>query len=82
MLGRDSTNHRFPEDGFDGLAFLVASQRQSRECEKLLLINRYHVKFLAEFAAQLRAMPDGDRNLLDHSLLYMGSTWEIPTGTS
>ena len=31
------------------------------------------MKFIAEFASQLRAMPDGDGNLLDHSLIYMGS---------
>jgi hypothetical protein len=36
-------------------------------------INRYHVSLTADFASQLRAMPDGDGNLLDHSLIYMGS---------
>jgi hypothetical protein len=36
-------------------------------------LNRYHVSSLAYFAEKLKAIPDGDGSLLDHSLLMYGS---------
>ena len=36
-------------------------------------INRYHVSTLAYFAEKLRAIPDGDGTLLDHSLILYGT---------
>jgi hypothetical protein len=36
-------------------------------------INRYHVSTLAYFAEKLRATPDGDGTLLDHSLIMYGT---------
>jgi hypothetical protein len=36
-------------------------------------LNRYHVSTLAYFAEKLKAIPDGDGSLLDHSLLMYGS---------
>ncbi|MET0281883.1 MAG: DUF1552 domain-containing protein [Steroidobacteraceae bacterium] len=36
-------------------------------------INRYHVSLLPYFLDKLRATPDGDGNLLDHSLVLYGS---------
>jgi hypothetical protein len=36
-------------------------------------IDTYHVQLLAEFAAKLRATPDGDGSLLDSSLVLFGS---------
>ena len=36
-------------------------------------INRYHVSTLAYFAEKLKATPDGDGTLLDHSLIMYGS---------
>jgi hypothetical protein len=74
MLGRDSTNHRFPESGFDGPWHSSSHHNDNpTNVKNYAQINRYHVKLVAQFVAQLRAMPDGDGNLLDHSLLYMGS---------
>jgi hypothetical protein len=37
------------------------------------MMNRYHVQLMSDFAAQLKSTADGDGNLLDHSLIYMGS---------
>ena len=37
------------------------------------MINRYHVKTLAYFLDKLRATPDGDGTLLDHSMILYGS---------
>ena len=40
---------------------------------KYAKIGTYHIVKLAEFVEKLKATPDGDGNLLDHSLLYWGS---------
>jgi len=40
---------------------------------ELAKINRYHVSLLAHFLDKLRSTPDGDGNLLDHSLVLYGS---------
>jgi hypothetical protein len=42
--------------------------------DKYALINRYHVQLLAYFLEKLRATPDGDGNLLDHSMILYGSS--------
>jgi hypothetical protein len=36
-------------------------------------LNRYHVETLAYFVAKLKAIPEGDGTLLDHSLVLYGS---------
>ena len=36
-------------------------------------LNRYHVSTMAEFAEKLKATPDGDGSLLDHSLILYGT---------
>src|SRR5437762_7365189 len=36
-------------------------------------INRYHVQCLTPFLAKLKAAPDGDGNLLDHTLIFWAS---------
>jgi hypothetical protein len=41
--------------------------------EELAKINRYHVSLLSYFLDKLRSTPDGDGNLLDHSLVLYGS---------
>jgi hypothetical protein len=39
----------------------------------LRLIQNYHTKVFAKFATRLASTPDGDGNLLDHSLILFGS---------
>jgi len=41
--------------------------------DRFALINRYHVEMLAYFLDKLRATPDGDGNLLDHSMVGTGA---------
>jgi hypothetical protein len=36
-------------------------------------LNRYHVSTMARFAEKLKSIPEGDGNLLDHSLILYGS---------
>ena len=42
-------------------------------------INRYHLTLVAYFADRLRNTPDGDGNLLDHSLILYGSAMSNST---
>ena len=46
--------------------------------EEFSKINRYHVSVLGYFLNKLKNTPDGDGNLLDHSLVLYGS----PMGNS
>jgi hypothetical protein len=39
---------------------------------KVVTINTYHSELLATFLEKLRATPDGDGSLLDHSLIFYG----------
>jgi hypothetical protein len=74
MLGRDSTNRRFPESGFDGPWHGTSHHGDVPSAVKsYAVMNRYHVSLVAEFAKNLLATPDGDGSLLDNSLIYMGS---------
>ena len=74
MLGRDSTNRRFPESGYDGPWHGTSHHGDIPAVVKnCATMNRYHASLVAEFAKSLLATPDGDGNLLDNSLIYMGS---------
>jgi hypothetical protein len=74
MLGRDSTNRRFPESGFDGPWHGTSHHGDVPGVVKnYAMMNRYHVSLLAEFAKSMHATQDGDGSLLDNSLIYMGS---------
>jgi hypothetical protein len=74
MFGRDSTNRRFPESGFEGPWHGTSHHNDNPVVVKnYAIMNRYHVSLMADFAAQLKSTPDGDGSLLDHSLIYMGS---------
>jgi hypothetical protein len=75
LLGaRDLTAKSYPESGadggFHGLSHHAESPRVILEFSK---INRYHVSMLGYFAEKLRATPEGDGTLLDHSLTLYGS---------
>jgi hypothetical protein len=56
-------------------SFHPASHHQNdpARLENLTKINTYHVGLLAHFLEKLRSTPDGDGNLLDHSLILYGS---------
>jgi len=67
-------NEWFPDGGrtgsFHGLSHHQDEARQMADYAKL---NRYHISTLSYFAQKLKATPDGDGNLLDHSLILYGS---------
>jgi hypothetical protein len=74
MMAREVSYRTFPMLGISE-GFHPASHHQNNPArlENLTLINTYHVGLLAHFLERLRATPDGDGNLLDHSLVLYGS---------
>jgi hypothetical protein len=73
-LGRDASNRVFPDSGVR-TAFHSASHHQAREdrITQFAAINKYHITMLPYFIDKLKATPDGDGTLLDHSLIIYGS---------
>ena len=75
MFARDTSGAVYPQSGVrDG--FHVASHHANNRAnmDKFALINKYHVQMLAYFLEKLKATPDGDGNLLDHSMVLYGSS--------
>jgi len=64
----------FPEGG-TSVSFHGGSHHQEDpvQISAYARLNRYHVSTLAYLAEKLRATPDGDGTLLDHSLILYGS---------
>jgi hypothetical protein len=73
-MSRDTSNRVFPQSGvrtpFHSLSHHAGKPELIQEFAKL---NRYHVGLLPYFLEKLKTTPDGDGNLLDHSLLMYGS---------
>ncbi len=78
-LGRDASSRSYPESGVKA-GFHPASHHQEREdrIADFARINRYHVSLVPYFLEKLKTTPDGDRNLLDNTLVLYGS----PMGNS
>jgi hypothetical protein len=73
-MSRDTSLRIFPESGvkqpFHSLSHHSNHPAVIAEFAKL---NRYHVSLLPYFLRKLKETPDGDGNLLDHSLVLYGS---------
>ena len=73
-LGRDGSSRSYPESGVT-TGFHPASHHGERE-ERIMdysKINRYHVSMVPYLLEKLKNTPDGDGNLLDHSMVLYGS---------
>ncbi|MGH7636867.1 MAG: DUF1552 domain-containing protein [Gemmatimonadaceae bacterium] len=72
--GRDASNRSYPESGTNK-GFHPASHHGGRESAILdfNLINRYHVSMLPYFLEKLHDTMDGDRSLLDQTVIMYGS---------
>jgi hypothetical protein len=78
-LGRDASSRAYPESGVK-TGFHPASHHQEREdrIADFAKINTYHVSLIPYFLEKLKNTPDGDRNLLENTLVLYGS----PMGNS
>lgn len=73
-FSRDVSNRVFEKSG-STLPFHVASHHGMvpKSIEDLSVINTYHHSLVAYYAEKLKNTPDGDGNLLDHSVVLYGS---------
>ena len=73
-FGHEASYRTFPAIGVnDPHHSLSHHQNNDEKLAKLAKVNRHHVETLAYYLERLQASPDGDGNLLDHSLLLYGS---------
>ena len=74
MMAREVSYRTFPKLGISE-AFHPASHHQNSAArlETLAKINTFHVSLVAHLLDRLKSTPDGDGNLLDHSLILYGS---------
>lgn len=73
-MSRDVNQRVFPESGVKSPFHFCShhSESPSRIAE-FAKINLYHAGLVAYFLKKLKATPDGDGNLLDHSMVLYGS---------
>ena len=78
-MGRDASNRAYPESGVTA-AFHNASHHGEREerVADFAKINRYHVSMIPYFLEKLKNTADGDRNLLENTLIIYGSPMGNP----
>jgi len=75
MLAREGSNRSYRSIGIsDGHHSLTHHQRDPEKIDKTAKIDRLHVEMFAYLVDRLQSTPDGDGNLLDHSVLVYGSS--------
>jgi hypothetical protein len=79
MLGRELNFRTYPEIGFlEGHHGVSHHGDRPEQIEKLARLNTYQADLFAGFLAKLKATPDGDGTLLDHSLFLYGASLSNP----
>src|SRR5262249_51206206 len=75
MFAKDVSPASYPASG-NRSGFHGASHHANVKAnmDNFALINKYHVQMLAYFIDKLSKTPDGDGNLLDHSMILYGSS--------
>jgi hypothetical protein len=74
MMSRDATQRVYPNLGITEPHHSMSHHGNDPEkIANLVKLNTYHVSLLGKFLEKLRAMPDGDGSVLDHSLILFGS---------
>jgi hypothetical protein len=74
MLGRAGSNRPYRNIGIsDGHHSITHHQNDPVKIAKVAKIDAYLVSTFAYFLERLKATPDGDGNLLDHSLILYGT---------
>jgi len=75
MLAREGSNRSYREIGVaDGHHSCTHHQNDPDKIAKTMKINAHHIQQFAYLVNKLKSTPDGDGNLLDHSMLLYGSS--------
>lgn len=73
-MGRDVSSRVYPESGVKTPFHALSHHGENPlKLEEFARLNQYHVSKVAYFLERLRNTPDGDGNLLDHSVVLYGS---------
>jgi hypothetical protein len=74
QLAREASNRTYPEIGVPDPHHPITHHGGDPEkLQKVAKINQFHISLFAEFLTKLKETPEGDGNLLDHSLFLYGS---------
>jgi hypothetical protein len=74
MMGREGSMRTYPEIGVPDPHHPLTHHRNNAEwIQRVTKINEMHMELFAGFVAKMKATPDGDGSLLDHSMIVYGS---------
>ena len=74
QLARETSNRTYPEIGIaDPHHWLTHHGNNPDKIAKVAKINQFHVSLFAYFLKKMKATPEGNGSLLDHSLYLYGS---------
>jgi hypothetical protein len=74
MMGREQTGRVYTEIGVSEAHHPLSHHRNdAAKIATMAKINVFHVQLVAEYLAKLKATPDGDGTLLDHSMILYGA---------
>jgi hypothetical protein len=74
MLGRELSNRAYPEIGVPDAHHSLSHHGGNKEkIEKLVRINRFHMKQFGWYLERLAATPDGEGTLLDTTTVFAGA---------
>jgi Protein of unknown function (DUF1552) len=74
MMGREGSMRTYPEINVSDPHHPLTHHRGNTDwIEKVSKINTLHMELFAGFVEKLKATPDGDGSLLDHSIIVYGS---------
>jgi len=74
LMCKELSTATYPKSGVrDAFHTLSHHSNVKQNIERFAVLNGYHVGLFAYFLEKLRATPDGDGTLLDHSLVLYGS---------
>src|SRR4051812_9611155 len=74
MIGKEQSARPYPEIGVPEAHHPLSHHNDIPELiAQMSKINRYHAELFAKYVAKLRATPDGDGTLLDHTTILYGA---------
>jgi len=74
MIGKEQSARPYPQIGVPEAHHPLSHHNDVPELiAHMAKINRYHTELFAKYLAKLRATPDGDGSLLDHTTILYGS---------
>ncbi len=73
MLNHEGSDRPYPEIGVSDAHHPLTHNTDPEPVNKVTKINIFMTTLFAEFVEKLRATPDGDGSLLDHSIILYGS---------